>query len=199
MAFVESKSESATKDKIFRTAAHLFAEKGYNGVSMREISEQAGVTKPAIYYYFNSKEDIYKELVQSALNFGNEKLKQVLAKDLPVRQKLVEIIKGHFRGCLQNPEYVQFFISLATSSEKLPFLEDFKEQALETKKGLTKLIQSGKDSGEFGPGVKPELAAAAINGAMLIFIIRQLNSKKKILSDQLAEEIMELFFKGLNE
>ncbi len=191
--------EITTVDKIFKAAAHLFAQKGYNGVSMREISQLTGVTKPAIYYYFRSKEEIYKKLLESALKYIHENLKRIMDKDLPVRDKLVEIIKIRFHDCLQYPEFVQFFISLITSAEKLSFLEEFKEEALKSKENLVRLIQSGVDDGEFGPSVNPEIAAVAIDGTVLVYILKQLNSDEIILSDQLASEIMEMFFKGLNE
>ena len=57
-----------TRKKIFTVAARLFADKGYNAVSMREISEQSGLSKPTIYYYFGSKEGIYKELVTTGVS-----------------------------------------------------------------------------------------------------------------------------------
>ncbi|HNT64383.1 MAG TPA: TetR/AcrR family transcriptional regulator, partial [bacterium] len=56
-------SSRETKAQIIRIAAHLFALKGYDGVSMREISEKTGVTKPTIYYYFGNKEGLYRALI----------------------------------------------------------------------------------------------------------------------------------------
>jgi AcrR family transcriptional regulator len=46
------RSENVTKDKILITAARIFAEKGFEATSMREIAEACSVTKPALYYYF---------------------------------------------------------------------------------------------------------------------------------------------------
>ena len=45
-------------------ALKLFAEQGYEKTSLREIAEQLGVTKAALYYYFKSKEDIVRSLVE---------------------------------------------------------------------------------------------------------------------------------------
>jgi AcrR family transcriptional regulator len=52
-----------TRDRILDTALDLFIEKGYDAVSLREIAEQVGVTKAALYYHFSSKEDIFRALV----------------------------------------------------------------------------------------------------------------------------------------
>jgi AcrR family transcriptional regulator len=54
---------SRTRDRILDAALTLFAEKGYEATSMREIAEQLGITKPALYYHFDSKEDIVRALL----------------------------------------------------------------------------------------------------------------------------------------
>ena len=45
-----------------RASPPLFSKKGYDAVSIREIAEAAGVTKPAIYYYFEGKKTLYDNL-----------------------------------------------------------------------------------------------------------------------------------------
>lgn len=52
-----------TRDRILDAALALFADKGYEATSMREIAEQLGMTKPALYYHFDSKEDIVRALL----------------------------------------------------------------------------------------------------------------------------------------
>lgn len=56
-------SRSRTRDRILDAALALFAEKGYEATSMREIAEQLSITKPALYYHFDSKEDIVRSLL----------------------------------------------------------------------------------------------------------------------------------------
>lgn len=56
-----------TKDTcsaLLQSALMLFAEKGYNGVSISEIVEMAQVTKPTLYYFFTNKEGIYKAVLE---------------------------------------------------------------------------------------------------------------------------------------
>lgn len=56
-------SGSATRARILDAALALFTDKGYDATSMREIAEQLGITKPALYYHFDSKEDIVRALL----------------------------------------------------------------------------------------------------------------------------------------
>ena len=194
-----SANESTTRSTIFRAAAKLFAEKGYNGVSMREISEQSRVTKPTIYYYFGNKEGIYKALIREGLDYHKEEMRRIAALKTPVRQKLVELLKRTFQISLKHPELTKFVLKLFIPYENLPFLKSYSPETTIHKKILVDLIQEGINTGEFGVSAKPQLAVEVIGGVLTYFILRQGNSNEIILSDKLAEEIIELLFKGLNE
>jgi AcrR family transcriptional regulator len=52
-----------TRERILDAALALFAERGYEATSMREIAEQLGITKPALYYHFDSKADIVRAML----------------------------------------------------------------------------------------------------------------------------------------
>jgi AcrR family transcriptional regulator len=52
-----------TRERILDAALTLFAERGYEATSMREIAEQLGITKAALYYHFDSKADIVRALL----------------------------------------------------------------------------------------------------------------------------------------
>lgn len=191
--------EKDTKKKIFMVAARLFSENGYNGVSMREISEQTGLSKPMIYYYFGNKEGIYSSLIHASLTHGMLHMKGILDKKISVKQKLVAIVKAWFSHSLEHPEYAKFILSLFTSTENLPFLDNFIHEAETKSKVIADLVQEGINKEEFGISADPDLAAEIFFGTLTHFLWKQINSKEKILSNQLAEEIVELLFKGLNE
>lgn len=191
--------EKSTRATIFKVAARLFAEKGFNGVSVREISEQSRVTKPTIYYYFGNKEGLYKALIEEGLAYHTEDLKQIAALEIPVKEKLTELMKRRFAISKKHPELTKFVIKLFTPSENLPFLDAYKPQAALHKTILEQIIQQGINSGEFGSSARPELAVHVIAGVLMHFLARQLNREKDFLSDRLAEEIVDLLFKGLNE
>ena len=58
---------SDTREKIQAVALELFAEHGYDKTSLREIAERLDVTKAALYYHFNTKEDIAVSLFDTLL------------------------------------------------------------------------------------------------------------------------------------
>jgi AcrR family transcriptional regulator len=56
--------DSGGRDAILDTSAKLFSQKGYNGVSIRDIAQACGMTNAALYYHFKNKEDLFLAMLQ---------------------------------------------------------------------------------------------------------------------------------------
>ena len=54
-----------SKDDILNTAIRLFSQKGYEGVGVQEICDNAGITKPTLYYFFKSKQGLLQAIADS--------------------------------------------------------------------------------------------------------------------------------------
>ena len=59
------------REEIVSIAADIFATKGYNGASLRDIAERAGMTKAALYYHFPDKEQIFGAVVMTRMEALN--------------------------------------------------------------------------------------------------------------------------------
>jgi AcrR family transcriptional regulator len=72
-----TRDAASTRERILNVALDLFSDKGYDGTSLREIAEQLGVTKAALYYHFASKEDILMALHMRLHDFGKDAMAQM--------------------------------------------------------------------------------------------------------------------------
>jgi AcrR family transcriptional regulator len=61
---------SQTRDRIQAAARELFAQKGVQKTSLQEIADKLGITKPALYYHFASREDLLRSIVQPLIDAG---------------------------------------------------------------------------------------------------------------------------------
>ena len=59
-----------TKRRIQDAARALFAEKGVHRTSLQEIADRLGITKPALYYHFRSREELVRSIVQPIIDEG---------------------------------------------------------------------------------------------------------------------------------
>jgi AcrR family transcriptional regulator len=71
----------STRERILDVALDLFIEKGFDKTSLREIAEQLGVTKAALYYHFASKEDILRALHMRLHEFGLDALNELSGQE----------------------------------------------------------------------------------------------------------------------
>jgi AcrR family transcriptional regulator len=87
----ESSEPLSTRERILDVALNLFIEKGFDKTSLREIAEQLGVTKAALYYHFASKEDILMALHLRLHEFGLDALSQ-LGDQTPTPERWADLL-----------------------------------------------------------------------------------------------------------
>jgi AcrR family transcriptional regulator len=88
---------SDTKQRIQAVARELFAQKGVQKTSLQEIADRLGITKPALYYHFGSREDLVRSIVQPLIDAGQEFLeRQERASALEARALLEGFFDFHY-------------------------------------------------------------------------------------------------------
>jgi AcrR family transcriptional regulator len=80
--------------QLLEVARRAFATAGYHAVSMEEVAEQAGVTKPILYDHFPSKKDLYLALLDEDLNALHGMIEEALASPQGNRER----IRGSFQA-----------------------------------------------------------------------------------------------------
>lgn len=117
-----------TKYKVLTAAAELISIQGYHNVSVREICEAAGVTKPVLYYYFKDKEDVLSELIKE----GNLRFKELLDINVKPEKSLEKKLHGLFKAYLKYTEIYPHLIRISIIVQLSPLPEKIK--SLSTKK-----------------------------------------------------------------
>lgn len=67
---------SDTRDRILRVARDLFIQKGVQKTSLQDIAEELGITKPALYYHFASREELLRAFVAPLIDGGQRFLEE---------------------------------------------------------------------------------------------------------------------------
>ncbi|MDC2864266.1 MULTISPECIES: TetR/AcrR family transcriptional regulator [unclassified Bacillus (in: firmicutes)] len=159
-------------EQILEVAYKLFAENGFERTSLSMIAKEVGVTKPAIYYYFSSKEELMKELFKviikeinfskffSISNYSKENFEtqlihdgihmiQVQEKDVYYSKILNEYVMLSMReekygNWLQEilQDYLKGFIEILHFGAEIGVL---KNEKIEAKAQLLTLVVEGLD------------------------------------------------------
>ena len=86
-----------TRNVIARAAIRLFAHQGYDGTSLSDIVKASGVTKPVIYYYFKSKEELFITLIQEIYDLLLNALREKIERKENYVTRLQRIIRTYFK------------------------------------------------------------------------------------------------------
>lgn len=94
---------------ILKVAATLFAERGFDSVSINQIGEEAGITGPAIYRYFASKEALLVALYEHVLSRASDEMSEVLLSGSHGREAVERLIDRQLAHALEEPEKIRIF------------------------------------------------------------------------------------------
>ena len=79
------------RETILASSAELFLSQGFKATSTRQIAQKVGITQPNLYYHFPNKEELYVAVVEHISQQLATELNLLAAKDLPLKEKLVEM------------------------------------------------------------------------------------------------------------
>jgi AcrR family transcriptional regulator len=91
---------------IFAAAAELFRQQGYRGTRIEDIGAAVGMTGPAVYRHFPSKEALLAELLQRALDRAQRDVQGALDAGLAPRETLERIVRGSVAHSLEQGDLV---------------------------------------------------------------------------------------------
>lgn len=92
----ETDGSDSVRVRILDEAKKLFRQKGYSAVSINDITEAVGVTKPTLYYYFGDKENLYADVLVHMMASGHQQFMSHIAHITDLEEKLRLLAAGYF-------------------------------------------------------------------------------------------------------
>ncbi|TXS56341.1 TetR/AcrR family transcriptional regulator [Streptomyces sp. t39] len=92
------------EQQMMDAAVHIFGRRGYRAASMDEIAELAGVSKPLVYLYLNSKEELFTACIRREAARLTEAVKAAIEPGLAADRQLWAGLEAFFRHTAENPD-----------------------------------------------------------------------------------------------
>ncbi|MBU3190098.1 TetR/AcrR family transcriptional regulator [Clostridium bowmanii] len=134
-----------TKKNIFQSAIKTFSTNGYDGATMDEISASAGVAKGTVYYYFKSKDEVFKYIITEGVSLLRQQMECINVGKGDYAYKLRELSKNQLRLVYDNRDLFKVIMSQAWGgkirhSELRELLKSYME---DIEKFLIKAMEDG--------------------------------------------------------
>lgn len=181
------------REQIIDVATGLFRQKGYHATSLDDIADAIGFTKPAIYYYFKSKDDILFAIIDDIVDQGLRRIQAVASREASATERMHDLLVENTRVILENLNANTVFYN------ERGLLSAEHERAIRAReRGYTKIVEDlyveGVENGEF-IDVDPHIATSTLLGAS-IWSYRWFDPEGELSIDEIAEGIARILLEG---
>jgi TetR/AcrR family transcriptional regulator, cholesterol catabolism regulator len=188
------RDSEAKLQHILLHSARIFAEQGFEGTSIRDISRATGVSLSGLYYYFESKQKLLYLIQSNTFSFIVERLQ--------ARLELVSGPEARLRTLVQN--HIEYFLSHPNEMKVLAHEDDaleapYREEVAAIKRhyyNLARDIFEGLGTDSLGEGVNPRIAVLSLFG-MMNWVYKWHNAKVDPSADELTGAIVGIFLHGV--
>jgi len=168
------------KQEILQAATGLFAAQGFDGTTTLQISREAGITEPVIYYHFRGKDDLFTRIINTTFEKIFSHLDTLPSKTENEFEKIENLIVLHLDIVKKMPDEIYLAVSTCPSRLKDPdgiCRKSIQEMRRRLKDYLAGCLEKGIQQGEFH--TVPVDATVNLLNALLNGLIRQRGLKLK--------------------
>lgn len=187
--------ELPTKDSILMAASRLFLDNSYQNVSVDDVAKVCNVTKATVYYYYDSKAELFTETMVQMMQRIRERMYAMLQADLPLNERLLNITRAHLRATvdIDIDGFMKGTKDTLTKEQikKMHHAEKDMYQAIENS------FVDAMNKNEI-PEVNPAFAAQAYLSLVKVGNYKTTENKSIFSNtEEAAEQIVEFFWRGL--
>ncbi|MEZ5729893.1 MAG: TetR/AcrR family transcriptional regulator [Burkholderiaceae bacterium] len=187
--------ESERVRDILRTGARLFAQKGFEGTSMRDIADACGVSKALLYHHFDSKDNLYARIAFDSTQHLYSYVDQRVPSDGPAAEK-VRAFMIAMATFFDEHRWAWIAASTAFWNDPDRHRLDMRVRRRKALEGrLRDLIRQGIDSGEFNPTDPAMTGRLILSG--INWMHRWYDPAKPMTPAQIASAYFDTFYQGL--
>lgn len=188
---------------ILEAAEVLFAEKGFDAVSMSAIAKLANTSKPNIYHHFKNKNELYLAIMEAAVQRASDLMDSLEDSPGTLSQRLARFSAGQLDNILHHDRSTQLILREAFSGGSERGRQIANQMVSKVFSRLVAMVHQGQLSGEFRDDVDSSLAAFMIIATNMFYFqsmpVMEDNPEVAFSGDASSfnRMVMDIFFNGL--
>ena len=193
-AFADRKrNPEAKREAVLKTAAQLFLEQSYGRTSMNDVADRLHVTKPALYHYFDNKEDILIECYRLGVGLIEDTLTEIAAHGGTGLQKVEAFVRSY--ATVMTVSFGRCVMRLDEGDLSSVARTEVRAYKKKVDRRLRSFIQEGIDDGSITP-CDTKIAAFSIAGA-LNWICMWYEPEGPLSPEEIATQFAQILTQGL--
>lgn len=176
-----------SREDVVGAAGRMFAARGYDGTSMRDLAKVLGLRGSSLYSHIGSKQDLLVEVVRRGAEFF-EASAAAAAMDGSGRDQLRALVSGHIEVVLDHRDEVRTFLNEARSLDKghrTKILEARNQYEAVFRSAVKQGISDGSISGDVDPVLSSIFLLSILNA-----VDRWYSESGRLSRHDLADEII---------
>jgi AcrR family transcriptional regulator len=190
--------ESSARERLLAAALALFNAKGFAATTVREIVEEAGVTKPVLYYHFKNKEGIYLHLMNEGFAEFTAVLERSLAARVSAADRLQRLLVRTYRLFLDHIAVARLMYAIYYGPPQGAPHFDFDRVHDSFREAVRGLLRQGVQSGEFRACNTDDVAWVVI-GVLSVATELHLCHPERPMSRQTLARMLEVVLGGIRK
>ncbi|GAO41268.1 TetR/AcrR family transcriptional regulator [Flavihumibacter petaseus] len=200
-----NKDYNEKQGQILTTAESLFSEKGFDGTSVRDIAEKAGVNVAMISYYFGSKEKLMETIFERRTEHIRLRVESLMKDDsIDYIGKVHLIIDEHIEKAFSKFQFYKLMVCEQVINKNPVILDIIKEVKKRNMQVITELIRKGQEAGVFRSDVDVILLFSTMYGTVSHMIIgsdlyREISGLTHLSEEEYYQHLKQLLSKHLKQ
>jgi AcrR family transcriptional regulator len=203
----KEKGKENRRNTILKAARRLFFDRGFKSVTVDNIAEKAEVSKGSIYLCFESKEEIYTQILIADNIALHERIRNFSSIEASAAQLLQEFSRIYVDYFLNDKELFRILMTFMMQTGQMHLTEKQSAELIKTTndniKPISEIIQKGIDSGEFAPvGNIRQLQNAIwgmLNGVISLYLFTGNPIKRMERIHATVQDSLNIIIKGLKK
>jgi AcrR family transcriptional regulator len=179
-----------------RLAAELFAEKGYQATTVRNIADEAGILSGSLYHHFDSKESIVDEILTSFFDELNAANQAALGRGGDPRTVLAELVRICFGTLVPHRAAIMVLQNDWNYLRRFDRFDYLIRSEEETERMWVGQIARGQQSGLFRADIDPRLTYRMIRDTIWV-AVRWFQPGGRLDAQGLADHYIKVLFDGI--
>ncbi|MEV5571566.1 TetR/AcrR family transcriptional regulator [Spirillospora sp. NPDC052269] len=192
-----SAAASERREHLVKLAAELFAEKGFQATTVRNIADEAGILSGSLYHHFDSKESIVDEILSGFFEEIMTRYREVIDRGEDPRTTIAGLVRIAF-GTLEPHRaaitVMQNDWNYLKGMERFAYLTKSED---EVEKMWVDTIKAGQEQELFRPDVDPKLTYRMIRDTVWV-AVRWFKPGGRLDAQGLADHYLKVMFDGIN-